>query len=511
MQQNKRVAGQYVAFYVGSEAYSIETKYVQEIIRVPEMVKVPRTPPYLEGLASLRGNILAVVNMSVRLGLEKKPLSEDSRVIVLDDGRKRLGFIVDRVSAVINIAADEIEGVRKGEARADFLRGIARLAGGERLVMVIDADQFMKIGESGERVRDGVESQELVRPEEHKKEKEKEEEKVQLVTFRLGGEEYGIDIGMVQEIVHLPETINRVPDAPDYLVGIIALRSHVLPVVSLRTLFQLGDNEVNDRMRIVVVSLYDQQEGKVVVGLIVDAVTEVLRIPRTIINPVPVLLRAGGEGINGVCKLAEGKRLVYVLNPAGFLALNDLLKVGEALDGIEEGTASAGEQNEQEEQLVTFNLGEEEFAAGIADVREIIRVPDIAAVPGAPQFVEGVINLRGTIIPIIDLRKRFAMEEKSRDEHARVVVVEIDGLLTGLVVDLVREVLKVPHKGIETAPDLLTGSVDIRFIRGIAKAGEGKRLIIVLNVEEVLSFKEKEELADFGQNVELKEDTGTDS
>ncbi|MBC7325968.1 MAG: purine-binding chemotaxis protein CheW, partial [Moorella sp. (in: Bacteria)] len=88
---------QHVVFFVGNEAYGVEIKYVQEILRVPGMVKVPRTPPYLEGLANLRGNILTVVNTSVRFGLEKQPLSDASRVIVLDDGRKRLGFIVDRV------------------------------------------------------------------------------------------------------------------------------------------------------------------------------------------------------------------------------------------------------------------------------------------------------------------------------------------------------------------------------------------------------------------------------
>lgn len=505
MQQNKRVAGQYVVFYVGSEAYGVEIEFVQEIIRVPGMVKVPRTPPYLEGLANLRGNILTVVNMSVRLGMEKKPLKEASRVIVLNDGHKRLGFIVDRVSEVVNIAADEIEEVREGEVKTEFLKGIARLAGSERLIMLIDVGHFMKIGKNRDIAADTVESQGFTRAEEQKK----EEEKVQLVAFRLGGEEYGIDIGMVQEIVHLPETINRVPDAPPYLVGIMTLRSQVLPVVSLRTLFKMEDNEVNDRTRIVVVNLYDQQKRKVTVGLIADEVTEVLRIPRAIIDPVPVLLRTGNdEGINGVCKMAEGKRLVYVLDPAGFLALNDLLKVGGALDSEEKEEVST---SEQEEQLVIFKLGEEEFAGNITDVREIIRVPDIVAVPKAPQFVEGVINLRGTIIPIIDLRKRFEMEEKSRDESTKVVVVEMDGLLTGLVVDSVQEVVKVSRKVIETASDLLTGSVDSRFVRGIAKAKEGERLIIVLNAKEVLSFKEKEELADFEQNVEFEEATGTDS
>jgi purine-binding chemotaxis protein CheW len=303
--------------------------------------------------------------------------------------------------------------VREGEVRAEFLKGIARLAEGERLVMVLDAAHLIKTEETRDRVAGAVESLGLTRPEEQKK--EEKEEKVQLVSFRVGGEEYGIDIGMVQEIVHLPETINRVPDAPAYFLGIISLRSHVLPVVNLRALFQLKDKEMDDRARIVVVNLYEGQKGKFSVGLVVDAVTEVLRISRAVIDPVPVLLRSGGgEGISGVCKIAEGKRLVYVLDPADFFTSSDLLKMGKVVDSAKEEEEVVS-LVEQEKQLVTFKVGKEEFAAGIAEIREIIRVPDIVAVPKAPYFVEGVINLRGTIIPIIDLLKRFGMEESARD------------------------------------------------------------------------------------------------
>jgi len=494
---------------VGGEVYGIDIEYVQEIIRVPGMVKVPRTPSYFEGLANLRGDILAVVDTRVKFGLEKRPPEDTSRVIVLDDGARRLGFIVDRVSEVVNVAAGEIEEVRETGTRAEFLRGVARPSGGERLVLLVDAAKLMKGEENGEKAREDKTALHTGHAEE--RQREEKEEEVQLVSFRLGAEEYGLDIGAVQEIVHLPESINRVPNAPEYVVGVMVLRSRVLPVMSLRTLFKLGDGELDDRARVVVVNLRaaGQEQQGATVGLVVDAVAEVLRVPKTVIDPVPALLRsASEEGVSGVCKLADGKRLVYVLAAERLLASGDLLEVtamAESGENAEQRGAGAGEE---EEQLVTFRLGEEEFAAGITEVREIIRVPEIVTVPRAPHFVEGVINLRGTVIPVIDLRKRFGMAPRSRDEYTRIVVVEMEGVLTGIVVDGVREVIKVPRANVEAAPEILSANVDTRFIRGIAKAAGGERLIIVLDVREVLSFAEKEELAEFERRVEREADTG---
>jgi len=505
VQQLKESSGQYVTFYVGNEAYGVSIDYVQEIIWVPGIIKIPRTPSYLEGLANLRGNILTVIDTSIKFGLEKEPLSETSRVLVLNDGRKQVGFIVSRVSEVVNVAADEIEKVSEGEARADFLEGIARPAGGEQLLMVVDVPHLMQTEEKDAQVSDGAET--FGRAWSKEKNIEKEEE-AQLVSFHLGTEEYGLEIGVVQEIVHIPEAINRVPNSPDYLLGVMSLRNRVLPVLSLRRFFHLEHKELDDRARVVVINLGRQHQEKTTVGLVVDSVSDVLRIPKVAIEPIPALLRsAGGEEISRVCKLAEGKRLVYLLETEGFLALGGLL---DDVDGMVDSNAEEEEEvsvGDKEEQLVVFKLDEEEFAAGIAQVREIIKVPNIVTVPKAPEFVEGIINLRGTIIPITDLRKRFGMAARPRDEYTRIVVVEIDGLLTGLIVDSVKEVLKISCSSIEAAPDYLTGTVDARFIKGIAKSDKGERLMIVLDLEEVLSFKEKETLIDFGRGVELETNT----
>src|SRR5208283_2795939 len=103
-------------------------------------------------------------------------------------------------------------------------------------------------------------------------------------------------------------------------------------------------------------------------------------------------------------------------------------------------------------QLVSFKIGKEEFAIDILKVQEINRMLDVTRVPNAPEFVEGVINLRGKVIPIIDLRRRFGMLPKEKDKNTRIIVVELNGKIVGFVVDAVIEVLRIPRSVTDPPP-----------------------------------------------------------
>jgi len=112
-------------------------------------------------------------------------------------------------------------------------------------------------------------------------------------------------------------------------------------------------------------------------------------------------------------------------------------------------------------QLVTFSIGEEEFGVDILKVQEIIRTMEITKVPRAPIFVEGVINLRGKVIPIIDLRRRFGLETRAHDKHTRIIVIEISNMIVGFVVDSVSEVLRIPASTVEPPPPVVAGMVSL--------------------------------------------------
>jgi purine-binding chemotaxis protein CheW len=142
-------------------------------------------------------------------------------------------------------------------------------------------------------------------------------------------------------------------------------------------------------------------------------------------------------------------------------------------------------------QVVSFKLGSEEYGVDIAQVQEINRMVAVTHVPRAPQFMEGVINLRGQLIPIIDLRTRFGMPRTEHTKHTRIVVTEIGAKRVGMVVDSVSEVLRLPVDQIEAAPDMITG-VDTEYIRGVGKIED--RLIILLDLAKIITGSEKREL-----------------
>lgn len=138
-------------------------------------------------------------------------------------------------------------------------------------------------------------------------------------------------------------------------------------------------------------------------------------------------------------------------------------------------------------QLVSFNIGSEEFGVDILKVQEINRMVEITKVPQAPHYVEGVINLRGKVIPIVDLRKRFSLELKENDKNTRIVVVDIGGNIIGMVVDSVSEVLRLPADTIEPPPEIVTG-VNSEYIKGVAKLED--RLLIFLDLSKVIDESE---------------------
>ncbi len=140
-------------------------------------------------------------------------------------------------------------------------------------------------------------------------------------------------------------------------------------------------------------------------------------------------------------------------------------------------------------QLVTFRLGKEEYSLDILKVQEIIRHMELTRVPKSPDFVDGVINLRGKVIPVLDLRKRFGLPVDERTNETRIIVVDVDSRTVGLKVDAVSEVLRLPSDTVEPPPAMVTG-VESDYIKGVGKL-DG-RLLILLDVAKILTKTEKE-------------------
>jgi purine-binding chemotaxis protein CheW len=170
-------------------------------------------------------------------------------------------------------------------------------------------------------------------------------------------------------------------------------------------------------------------------------------------------------------------------------------------------------------QLVSFRLGPETFAVNVEQVREIGKVERITRVPKMPNFIEGVMNLRGQITTIIDLRRRFGiLGEDSRTAQSRVIVAEIGDIQIGIIVDSVQDVIRVPSKSLSPPPKTVTSNVDAKFLTGICKMPDN--LIMLIDLLSILENQEIGQLNDLRKEIEGKQwrqenepekETGTDS
>ena len=488
---------QFVTFMAGDEVFAADMSPVKEIIRVPEVVRVPLAPSALEGLANLRGKVLPIISLRRLFGFPELPHDDSTRALVIDVGQP-LGFVVDRVSSVVGVDSSQIEDVGsiRTTVNTEVLSSLIKNVGGHAMVMVLDFSklierEFSQIAAISRST--GVAG--VVQASTQNHEEEETSDELQLVSFDVDGQEYAISIEDVQEIVQVPETVIHVPHSESHVMGVMTLRSRLLPLVNLRSMFGLPYRELDEKSRIVVLTLNGAS-----VGVVVDAVSEVLRVSKSGVDALPSLLAREGNlaEITAICRLDNGKRLVSIVtarNLFGHSVIKEALStVNESELDEEKQVNDADEGGDDDEQVVVFRLDKEEFGAPIASVQEIVRVPDeLIRVPKAPSFVEGVINLRGTVLPVVDLRMRLGLNPVERTDRQRIMVFLISGVRTGFIVDQVAEVLMIPRAAIEPAPQLSADQG--RLLSRMANLEKQKRMVQLVDPPHLMGQKELVALA----------------
>ena len=498
---------QYVTFQLADERFGFPMAAVREIIRIPVTERVPLTSGALVGLANLRGSVLPVIDLRRLLKLEVVDYNEANRVIVVDVGSP-VGLVVDRVARVMDVEPDRIENGDQVQSviDADLLTGVVKDGDGTTLTQLLNIEQLLQQEFSSVTAQPETGGMGLGQDDPRAGAMtygEEEETTDQLVSFTVEGQEFAFPLADVEEIVRLPEDISRVPRVDEHVLGLINLRGSVLPLVSLRRLFGLAERELDDDDRVVVASLRRPGGHRDTIGLVVDDVREVLRVAAGALEPVPKLLVEpdGEDDIKNVCCLDGGKRLVSLLKADALFAHPVVMSAIESRDREHGGQEVEKEQVQDIEndddtiQMVVFRLADQEYGVSIDDVQEITRLPEqLDRVPKTPDFIEGMMNLRGMVLPVLDMRVRFELEKMERNERQRIIVLGLGGTRTGFIVDSVAEVLRLPREWIEAAPSL---SADQARIMGrVVNLRESGRMIQVVTARELLSEQEKEALRD---------------
>ena len=494
---NDEITRQFVTFQVQDETFAVALSNVQEIIRLPAMVRVPLAPPCLEGLSNLRGIILPIIGLRRIFQMTRAEHTDATRVVVINDG-KPMGFVVDTMSRVVTVEPHEIEAIDTIAAsiNADFLDGIIKRD--RSMIMILNTAKLARESSGAAQSHRGTQA-DRSQPQTGQT-GELVSDEIQLVSFELDDQEYAVPIEHVQEIVQIPDVISSIPNAPDHIVGVVNLRNRLLPLISLRMMFGLPSVGLGEQSRVVVIT---QEFDGVThsVGLVTDKVKEVLRVAKSLVDPLPNLLSsdAGAKEITQICRLDGGKRLVSILTPERLFGAKDYFDAGQQLAGqpiVSENDRimdMVGGGIDEEDQFVVFRVAAEEYGVPINSVQEIVRIPEqVTHVPKAPDFIEGVINLRGLVLPIVDQRLRFDLPIIERNDHQRVIVFMIHGIRIGFIVDSVSEVLKISRTQIAPAPVLSAQGGAV--VSSVANIVGLKRMILMLDIEHLLSAEETNSL-----------------
>jgi purine-binding chemotaxis protein CheW len=490
---------EYVTFALGEERLAFPLERVQEIIRMPDTAEVPMGPSVLHGLANLRGRVLPIVSLRACCG--QKPIDADdaTRVIVVDCGTP-LGFVVDRVSAVITVAPEDIESTDAMQSTLDarLLAGVIK-GGQSEMTAILDVQEIVD-REFASTTRRLIETGTAVASGEIAKVAEDGDDDTvfEMVSFVVDGQEYALPIDEIQEIVQVPASVSLVPNADRRVLGVMDLRGGLLPLISLRRVFGLAQEHIDESARIIVVPLEDTESHKrVQVGVVMDTVREVLRVPLDLVDALPQFVGgAATTEVESVCRLDGGQRLVSVLSAARLFSGADLRAAVDSYDSGKQTEEPMDEQQADEwtdtdDQLVVFRIAGEEYCLSVDAVQEIIRVPDeLIRVPKSLAFVEGLVNLRGAVLPVIDLRARLGLARSERGDLQRIVVVIVGGVRTGFVVDSVVEVLKLERGSLEQAPEL--SEEQARLISEVANLVDVNRMLLVLDHAQLLDAGQRE-------------------
>ncbi len=229
------------------------------------------------------------------------------------------------------------------------------------------------------------------------------------------------------------------------------------------------------------------------VGLVTDRARAIVRADAELVDPIPPVLaaRTGGEArIKAIYRGDAGRRLISILSPEQIFREDVMQKLVAGQKDHNEQAASTDASSRAELIFLVFKLGGDEFGLPIDTVVEVAQVPaQITRVPKTPKFLEGVVNLRGAVLPVVDQRRRFDMPKLEVTEGRRLVVIQTERHRAGLIVDSVADVLRVSPDAIEPPPDLTDATS--RLVRGVINLEKSARLVMVLDPAEVLTRAEQ--------------------
>ena len=482
---NNNLENEFLIFKIKDFLFCIPAFEVDEIIKPIEITKVPKTPDYFEGIINLRGDVISIINSGIRLNLDRVSISEESRFIIFEIHGVKSGIVVDKVETVVELnkllnvdftkydnsvfqkyIADVCIFPEKRENEI-FLINIEKV--------IIDSDYFKKNG---------------IKSNLHKKlssnskntNEYKVENKIPYLYFELKKDYYCIKINSAEEVLNFPE-ITSAPDLPEFIIGMFFWRDILIPVIDINK--RLAFDKVDSSVSMLVVQI----EG-FYCGIPLPNYPEMIYLDEHKIKPPPKNKNKNKlQSISGVFSINFNSKnnmfLVLDTKELFYSSELDSLKTFGNTQKIENSVTTL---NELVSHLI-FKTGCEYFALPLMEIEEILGQLKVIKVPDAPIFVEGIVNIRGEILCMIDLNKRLGINTGKNNTSSLNIVLTIKNIKTVLQVDEIIGIWHSSDNEIQNPPENITDE-GISFIKGVLRDKIHNRMLIILNHQELLSSDE---------------------
>ncbi len=479
----------YGSFVIDGNEFALSAKAIQEVVNEPSSYSaVPLSPDYLLGLFNLRGLIVPVIDLR-KIFNTKEPSDNvaDRKVAIIEYGDFCLGLLFDRTGEVFN--SREVErslfSNRSGDIRDVIVEGVFKVEDGNRIIQILDPYELLNLEKIPR--SDGYSASYL--------RQKKVGKRHQCISFNVGDCCCAFDMNSIKEIVEI-KAIENTALAHDYTLGAISIRGNTVPVIDFRVFLGKKDQttleEITDKgYKVIVMKLGDD-----LISFLVESIDNIISYFDEDLIQFPAIGASRGEMFRG-CLAKDDSQMVLLLDHEEVLTNDELQSItkGHSMlfkdaDNIATDQQKAGASRKKT--FITFSI-DSEFALDIDQVNEVISHPeDIVHPPNMPPAFDGMVNLRGDLIPIINPRSLYSMD-RSSSEEVKVLIFTSGDHKYGLAVDSVDSIVtfaefeSTPIPRIGAGGDGMSISEDVKEALMIKTPGAKNRTLLVFDLSSLIS------------------------
>ncbi|MCP3926724.1 MAG: hypothetical protein GY714_29540 [Desulfobacterales bacterium] len=489
----------YATFILEGDEFAVDVNSVREAILLKqEIVRVPNTINIVEGILNLRGEIIPVVNLKKRFEMESVEYDSECRVAIVRYRKFNFGLLFDDISEVIRVhkkEVKEIESAKKGINSS--IEGVINLEDDKRIIQVFNTDLLLEEYDLP-LIKEITCAEDSI----HNISRLRVLDTMQCITIIIDGQEYGINVDNIREIIK-PVEVKRKVKIEEYVKGVFFQRKELLSLIDMRLYMKLLEKEVDQESRFLIIN--DENPY----GILVDAIKEVITFEKDDILKIPLLSENCLKNcFGGIVNYSNGSMerhiilidVEFLFDEYGKMRIQENLSLhkNEQTNEVKGKKVSKKQEKNSsgevaESRVYISFLLEEVLAVDILMLQEIIPyTTNILNLPNQFDSFEGILNLRGNIIPVINLRKFFEMDPYPDINNSKIIILNHLDNCSGFMVDDVQEIITTDSKSCEGVNKILTMGRERQFkgliseVLNVSLRDSKNRTIMVLNIDAFL-------------------------